>query len=134
MSHDNRRAERVAEAIRAEVAPFLAEGGGAKDPRIVALVTVTGVDVTRDLRHAVIYVSVMGSDAERASTLEGLASVAGHLRHRLAGTLRLRMAPEIAFKLDESIAKAARIETLLAQIERDRDASDAGGATPAPDA
>lgn len=130
MSHDSRRADRVAEAIREEVAPFLAEGGGAKDPRIVALVTVTGVEVTRDLRHAVVFVSVMGTDAERATTLEGLASVASHLRYRLAQTLRLRVAPEIAFKLDESIAKAARIETLLAQIEREREASDAGGAPP----
>ena len=111
----HRRSDRVAEAIREEVATFLAED--VKDPRITGLVTVTGVDVTRDLRHAKVYVGVMGSDAERASTFEGLASVAGHLRARVGRALRLRLAPEIVFRPDESIARASRIETLLAQIK-----------------
>jgi ribosome-binding factor A len=111
----HRRADRVAEAIREEVATFLAEE--AKDPRITALVTVTGVEVTRDLRHAKVFVGVMGTDVERASTFEGLASVAGHLRARVGRALRLRLAPEISFRPDESIARAARIEDLLAQIK-----------------
>ncbi len=123
MANDNRRAERVAEAIREEVATFLAED--AKDPRITGLVTVTGVDVTRDLRHAKVYVSVMGSDAERAATSDGLASVATHLRSRIGRALRLRLAPEISFHLDESIARAARIESLLSQL---KDGNAAGGA------
>jgi ribosome-binding factor A len=114
MAHDNRRPDRVAEAIREEVATFLAEG--VKDPRVVGLVTVTGVDVTRDLRNAKVFVSILGSDSERAATLAGLASVASHLRSRIGRALRLRLAPEISFKLDESIARAARIESLLAQI------------------
>ena len=76
MAHDTRRPDRVAAAIREEVAKFLAEG--VKDPRVVGLVTVTGVDVTRDLRHAKVYVSILGSDAERAATLDGLASAASH--------------------------------------------------------
>ena len=131
MAHDNRRPDRVAEAIREEVAMFLAEG--VKDPRVVGLVTVTGVDVTRDLRHAKVYVSILGSDSERAATLDGLASVAGHLRSRIGRALRLRLAPEVSFKLDESIARAARIETLLAQIQNDRgpDDTDAGERQPA---
>ncbi|HWD35415.1 MAG TPA: 30S ribosome-binding factor RbfA [Casimicrobiaceae bacterium] len=115
MPSDNRRAERVAEAIREEVATFLAED--AKDPRITGLVTVTGVDVTRDLRHAKVYVSVMGSDVERAATFDGLASVATHLRSRVGRALRLRLAPEISFHLDDSLARAARIESLLAQLK-----------------
>lgn len=114
MAADNRRPDRVAEAIREVVATFLAEG--VKDPRVVGLVTVTGVDVTRDLRHAKVFVSIMGSDAERAATVDGLASVAGHLRARVGRELRLRLAPEITFRLDESIARAARIESLLAQV------------------
>ena len=115
MAHDSRRPDRVAEGIREEVASFLTEG--VKDPRVVGLVTVTGVDITRDLRHATVFVSVMGSDAQRATTLEGLASVAAHLRSRVARALRLRVAPEIGFRLDESIARAARIEQLLAEIK-----------------
>ena len=63
MPPTNRRPDRVAEAIREEVAGFLADG--AKDPRVTGLVTVTGVDLTRDLRHAKVFVSVLGTDAER---------------------------------------------------------------------
>ena len=115
MASEHRRADRVAEAIREEVATFLAND--AKDPRISKLVTVTGCEVTRDLRHAKVCVSVMGNDAERAQTFEGLASVALHLRARVGRALRLRLAPEITFKPDESVARAARIEDLLAQIK-----------------
>ncbi len=117
MAHDTRRPDRVAEAIREEVAMFLAEG--VKDPRVVGLVTVTGVDVTRDLRHAKIFVSVMGSESEQHATFEGLESVAGHLRAHVGRKLRLRLAPEIVFHRDESVQRAARIETLLAQIKHD---------------
>lgn len=115
---DARRADRVAEAIREEVATFLADG--AKDPRIVGLVTVTGVDVTQDLRHAKIFVSVLGSDVEKTSTLEGLESAAAYLRSRLGRSLRLRFAPELVFQSDASVARAARIETLLEQIRDGR--------------
>ncbi len=127
MSNENRRPDRVAEAIREEVATFLTED--VKDPRVQGLVTVTGVDVTRDLRHAKIFVSVLGSDTERAATFEGLASVAGHLRSRVGRALRLRLAPEIAFREDQSVAHAARIESLLAGL---RD-GDGDGAPAAPE-
>lgn len=119
-----RRPDRVAEAIREEVATMLAEG--VKDPRVVGLVTVTGVDVTRDLRHAKVYVSILGSEQEKKETLEGLESLRGHLRSHLGKVLRLRVAPEIEFRLDESIARAARIETLLNQIRSDHSSGDAG--------
>jgi len=112
---DTRRPDRVAEGIRMEVATFLAED--VKDPRVRgALVTVTAVEVTRDLGHASVFVSVMGTDAERAAALEGLDSTAGYLRARVGRALRLRVAPEIAFRFDESVARAARIETLLASV------------------
>ena len=126
MPNDHRRADRVAEAIREEIATFLAED--AKDPRITRLVTVTGVEVTRDLRHAKVFVSVMGTDAERAKTFEGLASVAVHLRSRVGRALRLRLAPEITFLPDQSIERAARIETLLAQIKSDQPPASNGDA------
>ena len=106
-----------------EVATFLGEG--AKDPRLVGMITVTGVDVTRDLRHAKVFISVMGSDSERASTVEALEGMAGHLRSRLARVLSLRVAPSLSFKLDESVARAARIESLLAQV-RDNKPDDEG--------
>lgn len=123
MAHDNRRADRVSEAIREEVATALI--GGVKDPRIVGFVTVTAVDVTPDLRHAKVFVSVMGTDAERKATLEGLAAIAPSIRTRLAKVLRLRFAPQIGFHYDPSVERAARIETLLTQVKAAR--------TPPPD-
>src|SRR3954469_1583146 len=115
---ENRRPDRLAEAIREEVANFLNER--VKDPRITGMVTVTAVEVTRDLRTAKVFVSVLGPDADRAKTFEGLDSLAGHLRARLGKSLGLRSAPEILFRHDESVARAARIETLLAQIKEGR--------------
>jgi ribosome-binding factor A len=115
MAHDSRRAERVAEGIREEVARFLSTD--AKDPRIQGLVTVTAVEVPPDLRAARIFVSIMGSEEEKSSTLEGLDSLATYLRGILARTLRLRFAPEIEFRLDPSIERAARIEALLSRIK-----------------
>jgi ribosome-binding factor A len=122
MASTNRRAVRVAEAVREEVASFLTEG--AKDPRIVGFVTVTGVDVTNDLRHARVYVSIMGSDEERTTTLEGLESLAPHLRSRVASAVRLRIAPAIEFRLDRTVERAARIENLLSELRRDEAGKD----------
>ena len=102
-----------------------------KDPRIVGFVTVTGVEVTPDLRHARVYVSVMGSDAEKNATFEGLASSASHLRSHLGRSLRLRVAPEVQFREDDSIARAARIESLLAEI-REAPPATAQGAADSP--
>jgi ribosome-binding factor A len=120
---NSRRPDRVAEAIRTEVATFLREG--AKDPRLVGMITVTAVDVTRDMRHAKVFVSIMGTDAERAATVEALNGMVGHLRTRLAKAMSLRVAPSLSFKVDESVARAARIETLLAQV-RDEKTDDEG--------
>ena len=114
--------------MREEIATFLAND--IKDPRILGLVTVTGVEVTRDLRHAKVFVSVLGSEAQRAATFEGLNGVAAHLRGRVGRALRLRAAPEIEFRNDESIAHAAHIEQLLAQVRRDL--PDQAADTPAP--
>lgn len=121
MPPSNRRSDRVAEAVREEIATFLSEGGGAKDPRLVGLVTVTAVEVSRDLRQARVFISILGSDTERAATFDALGSMTSHLRSRLARSLRLRVAPEIAFKLDDSVARAARIESLLAQVREKKD-------------
>ena len=125
MASEHRRGDRVAEAIREEVATFLAVD--VKDPRVTGLVTVTGCEVTRDLRSAKVFVSIMGTNTERSATMEGLASVATHLRSRVGRALQLRLAPEITFKADESIARAARIEDLLAQIKDSQPRADGEG-------
>ena len=125
---DPRRAERVGEAIREEVAAFLARD--AKDPRLTGFITVTAVEMNRDLRHATIFVSVMGSESEIAASLDALKSIAHHLRSRVGRALRLQFAPELVFKRDESVARAARIETLLAGIKRAEEAGADSAADP----
>jgi ribosome-binding factor A len=115
---DHHRSDRVAAAMREEIATFLAND--AKDPRIMGLVTVTGVEISRDLRHARVFVSVLGSESQRAATFDGLANVASHLRGRVGRALRLRVAPEIEFRNDESVAHAAHIEQLLSQVRKEQ--------------
>lgn len=114
MPRDTRRADRVAAAIREEVASYLA--AGVKDPRIAGLVTVTGVDVTPDLRRARVFVSVMG-DVDVNATVRALNDVGNRIKGQIGRALRLRLAPELEFKRDESTARASRIESLLAQIK-----------------
>jgi ribosome-binding factor A len=117
--------------MREEIATFLANE--VKDPRILGLVPVTAVEVSRDLRHARVFVSVLGSDSQRAATFDGLVDVAGHLRGRVGRALRLRVAPEIEFRNDESIAHAAHIEQLLAQVRRELPAEPVDSSPPVAD-
>ncbi len=114
--------------MREEIATFLASD--VKDPRIMGLVTVTAVEITRDLRHAKVFVSVLGSESQRTATFEGLDNVAPHLRGRVGRALRLRVAPEIEFRNDQSVAHAAHIEQLLAQVRKDLPAESAPPAAP----
>ena len=108
------RPERVAELIRETTAKFLT--GDVRDPRI-GFVTVTGVEVTADLAHARVRVSVMGSEEEKARSLEGLASAARYLRAQLAGGLNLRTAPELHFELDRGLEHAQQIDRLLRELK-----------------
>ena len=110
------RPERLGELIRQTVAAFLT--GSVRDPRI-GFVTVTGVEVSRDLGHARVRVSVMGSDEERARSLEGLASAAKFLRAQLSRELDLRTSPELRFELDRGMEHALRIDEVLRRIKED---------------
>jgi ribosome-binding factor A len=100
--------------VREEIATLLAEG--VKDPRVTGLVTVTAVEMSRDLSSALVFVSVYADEAARAATIEGLNAVAPTFRSRIGRALRLRLAPGITFRLDESVARAARIESLLNSV------------------
>ena len=107
MSH---RVERVADAIREVIAELLLRG--IKDPR-VGMATITGVKLTADLRHARVYFSVIGDDITGARTLAGLRSASGFIRNQVGKRLSLRVAPEIIFELDPSLAQAQRLDQLL---------------------
>ena len=108
------RPERVGELVRELITGFLTEQ--VRDPRI-GFVTVTGVDVTPDLGHARVRVTVMGAPEERARTLEGLESAASFLRTRLARELHLRTSPDLSFELDRGLAHATRIEQVLRELK-----------------
>ena len=112
------RPERVAEAIRQTVAAFLT--GNVRDPR-VGFVTVTGVQVSGDLAHAVVRVSVMGGEEEKAKSLAGLESAARFLRGQLARELSLRVTPELRFELDRGLEHAQRIDRMLRELKEDGD-------------
>jgi len=108
------RPERVAEAIRKTVAAFLT--GNVRDPR-VGFVTVTAVDVSADLAHARVRVTVMGSEDEKGKSLEGLASAARFLRAQLVRELTLRVAPDLSFELDRGLEHAQRIDQVLRKLK-----------------
>ena len=106
---------RVNEALREVLSARIA--GGLKDPR-VGFVTVTAVDTSPDLRHARVYVSVLGDDPVQQASLDGLRSAQGFLQARVAGELRLKRTPELTFELDHTAQRAARLEEILHEEER----------------
>jgi ribosome-binding factor A len=83
-----------------------------KDPR-VGFVTVTGVKTSPDLRHARVYVSVLGDDAARDGTMAGLRSAHGFLQGRLASELRLKHTPALTFEYDDTVDRGMRISQIL---------------------
>jgi ribosome-binding factor A len=104
------RIRRVNEAMRAVLSDAIATD--IKDPR-VGFVTVTGVKTSPDLRHARVYVSVLGDDAAREGSLEGLRSANGFLQHRLASELRLKHTPALTFDYDDTVDRGMRISEIL---------------------
>ncbi|MEB3297896.1 MAG: 30S ribosome-binding factor RbfA [Candidatus Sericytochromatia bacterium] len=108
------RADRMAEAIRRLVAEMLQFR--LKDQRIVGMVSVTDVEVSRDLRHAKVFVSVYGDEEQEKLTLEGLKSAAGRMRGEIGRELQLRHAPELVFRLDRTARHAAQLNDLFARI------------------
>jgi ribosome-binding factor A len=106
------RMRRVDEAIRHVIGDAL---GDLKDPR-VGFVTVTDVRTSPDLRHARVYVSVLGDARQREDTLAGLCSAHGYLQGRVAGELRLKRTPALNFHYDDTTDRALRVDALIDEI------------------
>jgi ribosome-binding factor A len=113
------RMRRVNEAVREVLSARIAEG--LKDPRI-GFVTVTAVETTPDLRHARVYVSVLGGGSERSETLAGLESSHGVLQAQLARELRMKRTPTLEFVYDDSVDRSMRIDELLRREQQGPDA------------
>jgi ribosome-binding factor A len=104
------RMRRVDEAMREVLSDAITSE--LKDPR-VGFVTVTAVETSADLRHARVYVSVLGTDAERRRSLDGLRSAHGYLQRRVADELRLRHTPTLDFAYDDTADRGLRIAELI---------------------
>jgi ribosome-binding factor A len=105
------RTRRVGEQIQRELAGLLHEE--LKDPRL-GMISVSGVEVSRDLAHARVYISVLGGEETVEETLKVLNKAAGFLRHQLGQRMRIRVIPQLRFLYDESLAEGARMDALIA--------------------
>lgn len=103
--------EVISDIIRKEV----------RNPHVNELVTVTRVDVTKDLRHAKVYISVIGSPEQKQETLHALQSAAGFIGVQSSKEVVMRYFPALSFKLDDSVDKHMRIEELLSEIAHEKE-------------
>jgi ribosome-binding factor A len=111
------RMRRVNESIRQVLSEAVPE---LKDPRI-GFVTVTGVATTTDLRHATVYVSVLGSERKRYATLRGLTAAHGVLQSAIAHELKLKRTPQLAFEYDPTVERGVRMTKLIDDLAPDDD-------------
>jgi ribosome-binding factor A len=117
MSTPGRRQERFADQIRSEVAGIIETE--LNDPRI-GFSTVTGVEVSADLSHARVMVSVLGDEEARRKSMERLSSAVGYVRHEITRRLRLRRLPQVLFVLDRGLEEGSRIEALIEKLHAER--------------
>ena len=110
----SRRTERVNDTIQVELSDLIKRR--IKDPKICQLTSITQVITSADLRHARIFVSVMGSDEEKSETIKHLRSAAGYLRTKLSQRLTMRYTPELIFEQDDSLERGAHLLELIDQV------------------
>ncbi len=111
------RITRISEEVKREISNIIQNE--LKDPRLPSLVSIIDCQVTKDLGHAKVYVSVMGTDEEKKNAIKALKSAAGFIRRELGHKVQLRATPEIHFELDNSIEHGMYINRLLDNAKRD---------------
>ena len=121
MPREFSRSRRVAEQLQRELAGLI--GSVLKDPR-VGLVTVTAVEVTRDLAYAKVFVSSIGEQGTRKELIDTLQHASGFLRHEIGQAMKLRIIPELRFHYDDTLEKAAKLEALITQANAPKDGKD----------
>jgi ribosome-binding factor A len=119
----NKRPKRVADMIKNEIGLLLLSK--VKDPRLTQVVIVA-VEVTRDLRKAIVYYSVLGDEQHVKKVAEGLTRAKGFIRSHLARELGMRATPDLLFKLDRSMIHQQEMEMLLKEIKTDAESPETG--------
>lgn len=112
------RPERIQEAIRQEIS-MIAQNQ-IKDPRI-GFITITKVDLTKDLRYARVYFSVLGKDADKNKALRGLNSAKGYIKGLIADKIKLRFMPEISFAIDSTLEHTQHIYDILNSLKKPKE-------------
>jgi ribosome-binding factor A len=114
----SRRTSRVNELLRAELSELLQRE--VKDPGVSrGILSITEVQVSPDLRHATVYVSHLGEEADREAALRGLARAARFLHGELMHRLKMRQVPDLVFRFDPSIERGARLASLIHDVSAD---------------
>ena len=111
------RIRRISEEVKKAISVMLING--IKDPRITSMISVTDVEVTNDLRYAFVYISILGGDKEES--LEGLNSARGYIRREVGRQVKLRYAPEIIYKIDDSIERGMYMDELIKSVNKDEE-------------
>ncbi|MBL7565394.1 30S ribosome-binding factor RbfA [Staphylococcus saccharolyticus] len=112
---NNMRAERVGEQMKQEIMDIV--NNKVKDPR-VGFLTITDVELTNDLSHAKIFLTVLGSDKEVENTFKALEKATGFIKSELGSRMRLRIIPDLTFEYDESIEYGNKIERMLQDLHK----------------
>ena len=108
------RVERLNSLLRQEISDLIQRY--VKDPRLGTFVSVTAVEISKDMRYAKVFVSRYGTDIEKADTLKALESASGYIRHELGERLKTRRIPELSFRLDNTMEKAAKVLKIINDI------------------
>lgn len=117
------RPERVQEAIRQEIS--LIVHNEIKDPRL-GFLTITGVELTKDLRYARVYFSVLGEEKAKHLALKGLKSAKGYIKGRLADKIKLRFMPEIEFRIDSALERTREVFNILDKLKKEKFDAESG--------
>jgi ribosome-binding factor A len=112
----NRRMARLNGLFQEELAELIRD---IRDPRLAPIVSITRVDIAPDLENAAVYISVLGEDAEKRSSIEALSHAAPFLKRELLHRVRLRKVPQLHFVLDETIEEAAHVLELMRNVHHD---------------
>ncbi|MCH8270188.1 MAG: 30S ribosome-binding factor RbfA [Planctomycetes bacterium] len=126
----SRRTDQISSTLQRAVQEVLARG--LHDPRVTGLTTITGVTVSPDLKTAVVLVSVL-PDTKQALTLHGLEDAAGHIRHQVARSVRMRRVPEFKFKADLAAKEQAAVLAAIAKARSEYHDPPDDDQQPAPD-